>query len=215
MTSPTVIILARHGETEWNRMKIFRGVYDVPLNENGRAQAKLLGKALAGRRIDVAYSSPLSRARETAELALSRRDVEIKIHPGFADIDYGLWTGLSEEDVAAKWPAELAAWKETPHGVRIPGGGSLSKAFEISFSAMEDILLKNQGRAVAIFAHRVVNKLLVLGALGLGIERFPFIMQDNCCVNEFVRTARGYIVYSLNDVSHIRGSNADLLTADF
>ena len=62
----TTLLLIRHGETAWNREQIFRGVYDIPLNENGRAQARHLAEALAKREIDAAYSSPLSRAQETA-----------------------------------------------------------------------------------------------------------------------------------------------------
>jgi broad specificity phosphatase PhoE len=64
---PTTVLLIRHGETAWNWGKIFRGIADIPLNENGRAQASLLAKALALRRIDAAYSSPLARAQEAAQ----------------------------------------------------------------------------------------------------------------------------------------------------
>ena len=61
----TTILLVRHGETDWNREKIFRGVYDVPLNDNGRHQAQLAAKALSSYKIDAGYTSPLSRAAET------------------------------------------------------------------------------------------------------------------------------------------------------
>jgi len=67
----TTILLIRHGETAWNREKIFRGVYDIPLNENGRDQARQVARALKGREIHAAYSSPLSRAIETAQIALN------------------------------------------------------------------------------------------------------------------------------------------------
>jgi len=211
----TTILLIRHGETAWNRGKIFRGTHDVPLNDTGRAQAKLVGDALRGRQIDAAYSSPLSRAIETARIALADRNIEPVIHEGLKDFSYGDWTGLEEHVVAQKWPEEYRLWITQPQVVRVPGGNTLQEVYDTAFAAMEQIASQHQDRTVAIFAHRVVNKLLVLAALGLGPKRFPFIRQDNCCMNEFQRDSRGYTICTLNDTSHIRAGGTDLLTADF
>jgi broad specificity phosphatase PhoE len=212
---PTTVLLIRHGETAWNREKIFRGVYDIPLNENGRVQASHLAKALALRSIDVAYSSPLSRARETARIVLEPRGIEAAVHEGLKDFNYGEWTGLKDAAVASKWPEKHARWMTEPHEIRPPGGDTLQEVFDRALESVEEIAQKHDGQTVALFAHRVVNKLLILGMLTLGLERFPFIRQDNCCVNEFERTAKGYIVISLNDTGHIRQAGTDLLKADF
>ena len=212
---PTTILLIRHGETAWNRGKIFRGVYDIPLNENGRIQASHLAKALVSRHIDAAYSSPLSRARETAQIVLEPHGIETAIHEGLKDFNYGEWTGLEDEEVARRWPQEHACWTTTPHEIRPPKGDTLQEVFDRAIDAVEEIAQKHDGRTIALFAHRVVNKLLVLGMLALGPQRFPFIRQDNCCINEFERTEKGYIVISLNDTSHIRQAGTDLLKADF
>jgi broad specificity phosphatase PhoE len=212
---PTTILLIRHGETAWNREKIFRGVYDVPLNENGRAQAGHLAEALASRRIDVAYSSPLSRARETARIVLEPHGMAAAVHEGLRDFNYGEWTGLREEQVASKWPEEHARWLAEPHKARPPGGDTLQEVFDRAFASLEEVARQHAGETLALFAHRVVNKLLILGMLTLGAERFPFIRQDNCCVNEFERTAKGYVLVSLNDTAHIRQVGTQLLKADF
>jgi probable phosphoglycerate mutase len=211
----TTILLIRHGETAWNREKIFRGVYDIPLNENGRHQAGHLARALAGRRIDVAYSSPLSRAMETAQIALEPHGIEATVHDGLTDFNYGAWTGLKDEVVAQRWPEEHARWLAEPHAAHPPGGDTLQGLFDRAFASLEELAQRHAGQTVALFAHRVVNKVLVLGVLTLGLERFPFIRQDNCCLNEFERTTRGYVVVSLNDTAHIRRAGADLLKADF
>lgn len=211
----TTILLIRHGETAWNRGKIFRGTHDVPLNDNGRAQGQLLAEALHGWQIDAAYCSPLSRARQTAEIALAGRNVEIVDDERFKDFSYGDWTGLEEAEVARRWPEEFAAWTSRPNSLRVPGGDTLQEVFDRAFAALEDIASQHQDQTVAIFAHRVVNKLLVLAVLGLAPARFAFIRQDNCCVNEFERTEAGYVICSLNDTSHIRQSGTDLLKADF
>ena len=212
---PTTVLLVRHGETAWNRGKIFRGAHDVPLNDNGRAQAGHLARALESRRIDAAYTSPLSRAAETAEIALGSHGLEVAPLEGLRDFDYGEWTGIEDARVAERWPDDHARWLAEPHLARPPGGDTLREVFERAFGAAEEMAQRHEGETVALFAHRVVNKLLVLGMLSLRLERFNFIRQDNCCLNEFERAEGGYVVVSLNDVSHLRQGGAEVLEADF
>lgn len=211
----TTILLIRHGETAWNRGKIFRGVYDIPLNENGRTQAGHLAKALTSRHLDAAYSSPLSRARETAQIVLEPHGLKTIIHEGLKDFNYGQWTGLEDDEVARRWPEEHTRWTTTPHDICPPDGDTLQEVFDRAFNAVEVIAQKHDGQTIALFAHRVVNKLLVLGMLTLGLERFPFIRQDNCCISEFEQTDKGYVLIRSNDTSHIRQAGAVLLKADF
>ena len=97
----------------------------------------------------------------------------------------------------------------------MPGGDTLEEIFQQSFGAMEELAAKHDGQTVALFAHRVVNKLLVLGALGLKLNRFGFIRQDNCCMNKFERIENGYVIVSVNDTSHLHREGVKLLTADF
>jgi broad specificity phosphatase PhoE len=211
----TTILLVRHGETDWNREKIFRGVYDVPLNDNGRHQAQLAAKALSSYKIDAGYTSPLSRAAETASTVLVAHDIQAQPDEGLLDINYGDWTGKPDSEVAKRWPVEHAAWNTHPHEAQIPKGDTLKKVFVRSFAAMEEIAQRHDGQTVALFAHRVVNKLLILGALGLSLERFPFIIQGNCCINKFTRVEGGYLIECLNDTSHLRRAGADVLEEDF
>ena len=212
----TVILLVRHGETAWNRSKIFRGTYDIPLNDTGKAQAKLLVKILKKRKIAAAYSSPLLRAYRTAQISLSENNVvDPVIEERLIDINYGDWTGKEDSEVVKRWPEEHNVWNTDPQSAHIPGGEMHKTVFDRSFGAMEEIAARHKGQTVAIFAHRVVNKVLVLGALGLGLSHFKFIIQDNCCVNEFVRNETGYLIQSVNNTSHISDSGIELLTTDF
>jgi broad specificity phosphatase PhoE len=211
----TEILLIRHGETAWNRSKIFRGTYDIELNDTGKAQAGLVSKVFAKRKIDAAYSSPLSRAIETAQISLIDQNIKPVIEDGLIDINYGDWTGKEEGEIAQQWPDEHEVWSSEPHKAQIPAGETLQSVYDRAFGAMEAIVARHQGQRVALFAHRVVNKVLVLGALGLGLSRFKFIIQDNCCVNEFTRNEEGYLIRSVNNTSHIAGSNIEMLTSDF
>ncbi|MFC1782715.1 histidine phosphatase family protein [Planctomycetota bacterium] len=211
----TQIILVRHGETAWNRQQVFRGTADMPLNENGRAQARLLGMGLRDRKIAIAYVSPLLRAVETAEIALGQRGVKIVQDERLKDFCYGDWQGLEEVEVKQRWPKEYESWVSRPESICVPGGNTLAEVFQAAFGAMEEIAAKHRGETVVILAHRVVNKLLVLGALGLGLERFSFIRQDNCCIDVFEWSEQGYVLVSINDTSHLHGHGVDLLAMDF
>jgi len=212
---PATILLVRHGETAWNRDKIFRGTHDIPLNDNGREQARLAAGALTLCNIDFAYTSPLSRTAETARIVLEPHNIKASVHEGLIDLDFGNWTGWKDEDVAEKWPEEHAVWGSRPDSLRIPGGETLKEVFDRAFGCMEEVAEKHDNKTVALFAHRVVNKLLVIGALGLGLDRFPFIMQGSCCINRFVRTEKGYIVDFINHTVHISNAGADLMKEDF
>ncbi len=80
---------------------------------------------------------------------------------------------------------------------------------------MEELAGKHDGQTIALFAHRVVNKLLVMAALGLPLEQFSFIRQDNCSLNEFERTEKGYTIISVNNTAHLRRAEVSLLSTDF
>jgi broad specificity phosphatase PhoE len=113
----TILILARHGETDWNRENRFQGHADPPLNALGRAQSVELAETLAGESIARVYTSPLRRARETAELVAERLGVEIEPLEALREIDVGSWTGLTRDEVAERFPEGYARWlARAPHG---------------------------------------------------------------------------------------------------
>lgn len=211
----STLLLIRHGETDWNKNKTFRGIYDVPLNENGRSQANLLRAVLKDLDIRAIYSSPLKRAVETAKIACGNLNIEINIEEGLIDFNYGDWTGIDEETVSQRWPEEYNQWRNNPHLARPPLGTTLQELSERAFPVMEDIARRHQGATAVIFAHRVVNKVLTLKTLGLGLDRFNYILQDNCCLNIFDRVGRGYILKLLNDTCHLKRAGVDLLVEDF
>ena len=211
----TIILLARHGETAWNRDKIFRGTYDIPLNDTGKVQAKLLAQAFKNRKIDAVYTSPLSRAYQTAQLSLSTQNIVPVTDERLIDINYGDWTGKEDGEVAKQWPEEHNLWNMSPQNATLPNGETLRKVYNRTVEAMEEITSKHNNQTVAIFAHRVVNKLLVLAALESELDRFTFIIQDNCCLNEFESTNTGYLIRTINNTAHITDSTTELLKADF
>ena len=201
----TRIILVRHGQTEWNRVERFRGRADVPLNESGLAQAEATGKRVASEWQPVAvYTSPLSRSVKTAESIAKHYDLKVKIHPGLADIDYGEWQGLSPEEAGQRWPEEIDAWYNHPHLARIPGGETLSDLRARLMQTVNELATRHTGETIVLVGHTVINRIILLGILGLGNDRFWRIKQDTCAINVFEAEAGDFVLVSLNDTCHLR-----------
>lgn len=91
-----IIYLIRHGETDWNQRSKIQGQADIPLNETGRNQAKLVAEEMANTHIDLAYTSPLRRAKETAEIFLANKeDCPLRTNQLLKEISYGVGEGQS------------------------------------------------------------------------------------------------------------------------
>ena len=179
------IILARHGETDWNASEIFRGRADIPLNEAGRKQAQLLGEYLGQEEVDFIYSSPLKRAVETAMAIASRRKLEVNTVENLNDFHFGDWQGLSRSEVAEQYPELYRDWLDTPEQVKIPGGESLEDVRQRAVPFVEDAIMRcGEGRIVFV-SHRVVNKVLVCGLMGLDLSHFWNIRIDTCGLSRF------------------------------
>ena len=103
----TTLLLARHGETEWNREERYQGHADPPLNETGRAQAEQLAEQLAGEPLEAVYSSDLRRAADTAEIVGARIGLRVEREPGLREIDVGSWQGLTKAQIDGRpWDGE-------------------------------------------------------------------------------------------------------------
>lgn len=107
----TTILLARHGETDWNLERRWQGHADRPLNDAGREQSRLLAESLTGRGIDAIYSSDLARAYETAQIVGAALGLPVAAEPGLREVDVGDWSGLAHADVARLHPEGYRRWQ--------------------------------------------------------------------------------------------------------
>jgi phosphoserine phosphatase len=112
----TTILLARHGETDWNREGRFQGHADPPLNRTGRAQAVDLSAALMAEQLAAVYSSPLRRALETAEVLAASHGLEPVPVDDLREVDVGSWSGLTRAEVEERFPAQFARWLDYGQG---------------------------------------------------------------------------------------------------
>jgi broad specificity phosphatase PhoE len=107
----TTLLVARHGEADWNRERRWLGHADRPLTERGRVQAHALARRLDGALIAAAYASDLARAFETARIALGNRAIEITPVRELRERDYGAWDGLHDDEIPLRFPEEHARWR--------------------------------------------------------------------------------------------------------
>jgi len=201
----TRMILVRHGETEWNRVERFRGRADVPLNEKGLSQAELTGRRVAAEwRPMAVYSSPLSRAVKTAEAIAWHFDLKLETHPGLIDIDYGQWQGLTPDEARKQWPEVVNAWYNAPHTACIPGGETLAALRSRAMRTVHELASLHEGQTILLMGHTVINRIILLGVLGLGNDRFWRLRQDTCAINVFEVEGGVFTLVSLNDTCHLR-----------
>jgi len=201
----THFILIRHGETEWNRVVRFRGRADISLNDVGLVQAAATGRRVAATwRPAAIYSSPMRRARQTATAIGERINLPVQPHAGLYDIDFGQLQGLTVDEAMARWPEVVRSWAETPAATRFPGGEGLGDLAARSTAMLQELTARHENETVVLVGHTVINRVILLGVLGLGLERFWHLGQDTCAINLFEATAGDYVLHSLNDVCHLR-----------
>jgi probable phosphoglycerate mutase len=147
----TQLLLARHGETDWNRDRRFQGHADPPLNDAGREQARALAEELAGERIDFVYTSDLVRARETAEIVAARFDADVLLLRELREIDVGEWEGLTWPEIEERYPEGARSWRERGYGWE--SGESYEQLGERVVAALTRIAADHPEERVLVVGH--------------------------------------------------------------
>lgn len=173
------IYLVRHGETDWNRRGLYQGTTDVPLNERGHEQARALAAALAPVHFHAVYSSPLLRARATAQAVAAGRDLPLRTLPELREISYGLWQGRGSRPAGRCSPGMEWRWREAPWSVRFPGGETLDEVRDRAGPVLDGIVAAHPAETVLVCGHGHLNRVLLIHALGWPRERFWEIDQGN------------------------------------
>jgi len=201
----TTILLIRHGETVGNREGLFRGQKDFPLNENGRVQAKALAEELRAWKIDAIYSSPLSRAMETARPLADLSGLRVTEEPGFTNIRLGDWEGVAKKWVEENQPDLWKIWVSEPERLRRPGAETLDQVQERAFSALERIVRDEGGKMIAAVSHRAVLKPLIASCLGIPAPYFWKVHMDTAAYSILEYTPeRGYTLTLWNQTRHLQ-----------
>ena len=160
----TVFHLLRHGEPAiFGRLN--GRLPGVGLSEKGRAEAAMQAGRLAGEKIEVVYSSPMQRTRETAEILAERLGLSIRYREDVIEIDYGEWTGLTFDQIRRDERWQM--WSRSRGIAAIPGGESWRQVQERVVGALFDLQQAHPDGSVAIVSHGDVIKAALLFALGM------------------------------------------------
>jgi broad specificity phosphatase PhoE len=176
----TTILLARHGETDWNAQRRVQGHSDTPLNDNGRAQALALAETLDGAVVDAVYSSDLARASDTAQVVADRLGLPVRVLPELRERHFGTWEGLTDKEILARFPAaKSGSWGD---------GETKEEMRERVLAGLRRIAAEHPGGRVLVVTHGgPVRALLVESGLD---GRGPI---PNCSLYE-VRFRDGRVV---------------------
>ena len=200
----TTVILVRHGQTSYNVKNQLQGFLDIPLNENGIKQAKLLAKSLKDYPIDVFISSPLSRAYVTTETVAKTHGMTIAYTDDrLREINFGDLSGLTVEERTEKFPKEVKLWAESPSLVTFPNGENLRDLQYRGRAALEDAVAKYPGKTIFIGAHSRLNTAIICSVLGIDLEKFWQVPQSNTCVNVLKCKDGVWEVVTFNSVAHL------------
>jgi len=208
-SSGTRILLIRHGETDWNRIRRFQGRSDLPLNQKGKDQAHALALALKDESLTAIYSSPLIRTLETARLIkVFHPSIPLFEEEGLVEMNLGEFEGMEAQRWAAEYPDFLRTWQETPASVTMPGGKSLQEVQTRAIGTLERITkLYPTESTLLLCSHNFVNLTMLCYALRVPLDRFREVRQETAALNVLYMQGQRLWAKVVNERSYLKRSN--------
>ncbi len=186
MSTPTTLLLVRHGQTIWHAEKRYAGVSDVALTGEGRRQAERLGEWAAGHRVDAVWTSTLARATETADPACRALGLAPMREDALRECDFGVMEGRTLREFAVEDPARAEAYRADPVTNPFPGAEDPRVAAARGTAALRRIAEGHPGQQVLVVAHNTLLRLVLceLLSIPLGSYRRAFPELRNAAVSE-------------------------------
>ena len=197
------VLLLRHAETDWNRERRFQGRRDIPLSPVGREQAASAARPLPATPLTAVWSSPLSRARETATLIAAPHGLPVHVEDGFTEMDFGEWVGLTRDEVQARFPDALSAWAETPQAARWPGAETLDRVRARALAGLARLRAAHQGQTICLVSHGITSRVLILETLGLGPDRLWSLHLSSTGISELEFRDDWTTLHRMNSLVHL------------
>lgn len=177
------LILLRHGETTSNIKEIYQGQGDGVLSATGKEQAFAAAAFFSKIKIDSIFCSDLSRAYDTAKIVARHHRSKIIKMKALRERFYGEWEGLRFDEIDKKYKSLYRKWLKNPDRAKIPCAETLEELQKRGLSAIKKIQRSSKGKTVLIVAHGGTNRAILFHYLGLDLNNFWKIRQNNCCYN--------------------------------
>ncbi|HZP37933.1 MAG TPA: histidine phosphatase family protein [Methylomirabilota bacterium] len=197
------VLLVRHAETEWNRERRFQGWRDIPLSAAGCAQAECAARLLAETPLTAVWSSPLARARETAAIIAAPHRLAVQESEAFKEMGFGEWEGLTRDEVRARFPEAHRAWAEAPAEARWPGAETLAAVRARALQGLQALRAAHAGQTIALVSHGITGRILILEALGLGLDRLWTFHLSSTGISELEFREDWTTLHRMNSLIHL------------
>ena len=197
------IILARHGQTEWNLQYRFQGRTDIKLTETGKSQAQALASRLSSWPVEIVYTSPLERAYYTAEAVAKRHKLTPVILPELEEINFASWEGESILGLEKNQHSVFSAWRSDPFFYP-PEGAETWERLYARISIAVKIFLGGDYKRIVVISHGGIMRALYAVFVGLNPHKVWNIEVSNCSMSGIeMRRGRPTLIFT-NDDLHIR-----------
>ena len=200
----TRLYLVRHGATQLTAEDRFSGAGGVELSDDGRWQAQRLAERLASEGICAVYSSPLSRAHDTAAALATPLGLEPVLCPELREISHGHWEGHTRAEVESRFPDEYAAWEADPFTFAPRDGESGVAVLARALPVLREIIVRHTCQRVLVVSHKATLRLLLSSLLGFDARGYrDRLDQAPACLNvlDFRDPVRARLML-FNDTSH-------------
>jgi broad specificity phosphatase PhoE len=200
----TRLLLVRHGATTLSAEDRFAGATDIPLSDEGRAQAAALAERLRDDPISAIYCSPMRRTLETASIIAEPHTLAPISRPALREIDHGHWEGLTRQEVESRFKEEYARWEEDPFSSAPSGGECGVDVMARALPIIRAIVEAHHGQLVAVVSHKATIRLIISSLLGFDARGYrDRLDQAPACLNvlDFKDSVRARLML-FNDVSH-------------
>lgn len=194
------IVVVRHGETEWHAENRFAGSSDIALTAKGHQQAERLAIWARSAGLAAIWSSPLQRARLTAEPAAQAAGLKLGMDERLIELDFGRGEGLTAAEMQRDFPAERAAFESDPVRHHLPGGENPEAAVSRGLLALHSIAAANTGGRSLVVAHNTLLRLVLCRLLGAPIAQYRtlFPVWGNGTLTELELQPQSVALHSFN-----------------
>ena len=200
---PRRIILARHGQTEWNLQYRFQGRTNVKLTETGKCQAQALASRLSSWSVEAVYTSPLDRAYYTASAIAERHNLTPEILPELEEINFASWEGESIPALEKEQHTAFSLWRSDPFFYPPEGAETWEKLY-VRLSQAVKIFLGGDYKNIVVVSHGSIMRALYAVFVGLNPHKVWNMEVSNCSMSGIeMRRGRPVLIFT-NDDLHVR-----------